>query len=104
MTTTRCCSNASASGSAVAVMGGCQIDFRQSKLTTGDVHLDVLAFWGGIDVRVPAGWQVVDQVAEIFGGFEDKTVPPRDDAPRLIVRGSAIMGGIEVKSASEAAA
>lgn len=97
-------SSATGSGSAIAVMGGCEIAFRDSKAITGDIHLDVLAFWGGIDVTVPAGWQVVDNVAEIFGAFEDKTAPPRENAPRLIVRGSAIMGGVEVKSLAETAA
>ncbi len=86
-----------AGGDAVAVMGGCQIDLRAAKITKEAV-IDVLAFWGGIEIRVPRGWRVDNQVVAILGGIVDKTerdVPA--DAPTLIIRGSAIMGGVEVK-------
>ncbi|HXH37125.1 MAG TPA: hypothetical protein VNN08_00715 [Thermoanaerobaculia bacterium] len=84
-------------GDAVAVMGGCQINLAAAKITKGAV-IDVLAFWGGIDIRVPRGWRVENQVVAILGGIVDKTerdVPA--GAPTLIIRGSAIMGGVEVK-------
>ena len=88
-----------AGGDAVAVMGGCNIDLSSVQAAGGEIVIDVLAFWGGIEIRVPAGWNVVGQVAQIFGGFEDKTAPGDPTAPRLVVRGSAIMGGVEVKTA-----
>jgi hypothetical protein len=92
-----------AGGDAVAVMGGCEIDFGSAQLT-GEATLDVMAFWGGIEVRVPAGWQVVGRVTPILGGYADKTAPAPDGAPRLIIRGSAIMGGVDVANVKERAA
>jgi hypothetical protein len=86
-------------GQAVAVMGGCEIDLRDAKSPAPEATIDVLAFWGGIDIRVPRGWTVVNRVAPILGGFEDKT--EAGSGPRLIVRGAAIMGGVEVKSSRE---
>ncbi|MEA2237510.1 MAG: hypothetical protein QOC81_2234 [Thermoanaerobaculia bacterium] len=86
-----------AGGDAVAVMGGCEINLAGAKITNEAV-IDVLAFWGGIDIRVPRGWRVENHVMAILGGVVDKTdsnVPT--GAPRLIIRGSAIMGGVEVK-------
>jgi hypothetical protein len=83
-------------GSAVAVMGGVTIDLGSVRPEAGDVVVDVLAFWGGIDVRVPRGWRIESRVAEVLGGLEDKTVAPADNAPRLVLRGSAIMGGVSV--------
>ena len=86
-----------AGGDAVAVMGGCQINLRDAKITKEAV-IDVLAFWGGIEIRVPRGWRIDNQVVAILGGIVDKTerdVPA--DAPTLILRGSAIMGGVEIK-------
>ena len=86
-----------AGGDAVAVMGGCEINLSGAKFTTEAV-IDVLAFWGGIDIRVPRGWQIDNQVLAILGGVVDKTdgnAPA--GAPRLIIRGSAIMGGVEIK-------
>jgi hypothetical protein len=84
-------------GDAVAVMGGCEINLSAAKITKEAV-IDVLAFWGGIEIRVPRGWRVENHVMAILGGIVDKTerdVPA--GAPTLIIRGSAIMGGVEVK-------
>jgi predicted membrane protein len=97
-------SQALAGADVVAVMGGCQVDLRTATPPARDVAIHVLAFWGGIDISVPAGWRVVDEVSQILGGFEDKTGPARDDAPRVIVRGSAIMGGVEVRTSEDSAA
>ena len=86
-----------AGGDAVAVMGGCEINLADAKITK-EATIDILAFWGGIDIRVPRGWQIENHVKAILGGVVDKTddnVPA--GAPRLIIRGAAIMGGVEVK-------
>ena len=90
-------------GEAVAVMGGCEIDLSSAKIVDEAV-IDVLAFWGGIEIFVPRGWQVIAHVAPILGGYEDKTESAPAGAPRLVVRGSAIMGGIEVRHPKESAA
>jgi hypothetical protein len=90
-----------AGGDAVAVMGGCEINLGGAKIT-GEAVIDVLAFWGGIDIRVPRGWRIENHVMAILGGVVDKTdgnAPA--DAPLLIIRGSAIMGGVEVKHPKE---
>ncbi len=90
-------------GDAVAVMGGHDINLTNAHIVDEAV-LDVLAFWGGIDIRVPRGWAVESHVTALLGGFSDRTVPPTaPDAPRLILRGSAIMGGIEVKHPKDVA-
>lgn len=91
-------------GQAVAVMGGCEIDLDSVTSVSGEATIDVLAFWGGIDIRVPRGWTVVNRVAPILGGFEDKTAGAVANGPRLIVRGAAIMGGVEVKNQKDPAA
>ena len=87
-------------GQVVAVMGGCDLDFTAATIN-GEAVLDVLAFWGGIAVRVPRGWEVVDRVTPILGGCDDKTAAAPAGAPRLIIRGSAIMGGVDVRNPKE---
>jgi len=85
-------------GELSAVMGGVVIDFRSAALVDGRAVIDVFALWGGIEVIVPVGWKVVGDVTPILGGFDDATVPPMEtSAPTLVVKGTAIMGGIEVK-------
>lgn len=85
-------------GDLTAVLGGCDIDLRQASID-GEAVIDVFALCGGIELRVPDSWTVVGRVTPILGGFEDKTrAPQAASTPRLIVRGLAIMGGIEVKN------
>jgi len=84
-------------GDAVAVMAGCEINLRDANIESEAV-IDVLAFWGGIEIRVPRNWRIDNQVVAILGGVVDKTDGnPPAGAPTLIIRGSAIMGGVEVK-------
>jgi hypothetical protein len=40
----------------------------------------------------------------LLGGVANKTESAPDGAPRLVIRGSVIMGGVEVKNAVESAA
>jgi hypothetical protein len=85
-------------GEAVAVMGGCEIEISPEALVGNEMVIDVLTFWGGITIRIPYGWRLVNQVAPILGGLEDKTAGAPESAPRVVVRGSAIMAGVEVRN------
>ena len=85
-----------AGGDAVAVMGGCEINLAAAKIASEAV-VDVLAFWGGIEIHVPRGWRIDNHVVAILGGVVDKTDNAPAGAPTLIVRGSAIMGGVEIR-------
>lgn len=84
-------------GDATAIMGGCEIDLRAASITNPhEPVLEVFALWGGIEIRVPPDWTVVSKVDPILGGFEDNTQPPKDETKRFIIRGTVVMGGIEV--------
>lgn len=88
------------SGEAVAVMGGCVVDLRNAAIA-GEAVVDVLTFWGGIEVIVPRGWQVIDRVAAILGGMTMKVDQAPESAPRLVIRGGAVMGGVDVHHPKE---
>jgi len=84
-------------GELTAIMGGCEIDLRQASMVDGEVVLDIFAFWGGIELKVPLEWTVVVEATPLLGGFDDKTHPPQGgSAKRLVIRGYAIMGGVEI--------
>jgi predicted membrane protein len=84
-----------------AVMGGCEIDLRQASIAPGtEAVIDVFAFWGGIDIKVPEDWTVVSRVVPIMGGIEDKTHAPQTPDKRLVIRGMLVMGGCSVKNRS----
>jgi len=87
-------------GQTTVVFGGAEIDLRSAVLTAGDVPLTLTAFFGGIDLKVPDGWRVVVNGSAFLGGVEDKlgTVAPEkvQAGSRLLVRAAAIFGSIEV--------
>jgi len=84
-------------GEITAVMGGCSLDMRTASIQ-GEAVINVFAFWGGVTIKCPPDWTVVLQGTPIMGGFEEKTVTPPDGSKRLVVRGYAIMGGVEVRN------
>jgi hypothetical protein len=86
-------------GDFTAVMGGCEVDLRDARIATGPAVIDVFAFWGGVEIRVPDDWAVDSEVTAILGGFDDKSGKGIvDKSQRLIIRGLAMMGGVEVRT------
>jgi len=84
-------------GEAIAIMGGCEVDLRGASPVSAGAVVDTFAFWGGVELYVPPGWTVESRVIPLLGAFEDKTEPPAvPTGERLVVRGFAIMGGIEI--------
>jgi hypothetical protein len=87
-----------------AIMGGCEIDLRQASIAPGtEAVIDVFAFWGGIDIKVPEDWTVVTRAVPLMGGVEDKTRLPQPPPPhekRLVISGIVVMGGVVVKNSS----
>lgn len=60
--------------------------------------MDIFAFMGGVELRVPENVIVKSRATMVLGGIEDKTRPKESkDAPVLYVDGTVIMGGIEIK-------
>ena len=84
-------------GESSAIMGGCEIDLRQASISGDTAVINTFAMWGGIKIKVPSSWSVSLQGVPFLGGFDDKTSKPTDpSAKRLIVKGMALMGGVEV--------
>jgi len=81
-------------------MGGVTLDLTQARIAGEEAVIDVFAWWGGIEIRVPPEWTVVSKVVPVMAGYEDKTRPttrsPTAPPSRLLIRG--VMGGVEVKS------
>lgn len=82
-----------------AIMGGVELDLRNAQIRAGDdVIIDAFAMWGGVEVKVPSNWRIVGNVLPIMGGFVDNTHPTGEPGPTVTIRGTAIMGAIEVKN------
>src|ERR1700735_1618637 len=85
---------------AVAVMGGCDMDLRKAEIEGPEVEITAFAFWGGIDIVVPEGFDVELRGFSFMGGRDLKLrdVPIVPGSPRIVVKGYAVMAGINVKS------
>ncbi len=84
-------------GDITAVMGGVELDLRNASIETEAV-INVFAFWGGISLKVPNDWSVVNSANAVLGGIDDSTVPNMSANKRLIITGTAVMGGVEIKN------
>ena len=88
----------------MSIFGGIEVDLRRAGISAlnKEVFIEATSTFGGINIRVPDEWIVVMRGIGIFGGYEDKTIPPRPDAsvnsPRLVITGSAIFGGVAIEN------
>ena len=95
-------------GEVTAFMGGFQIDLRQAVIPPGEeAVIELLIGMGGGEIIVPPSWTVATPVVPIMGGVDDKRLPSVPGgiegfggkaAPRLVLKGLLMMGGIEIKS------
>lgn len=85
-------------GDITAMLGSCNVDLRGAGLASGRAVIDTFAFWGGIELHVPEDWAVEVQGTPLLGGFADKTRRGGSPNKVLVVRGVALMGGVEISN------
>lgn len=85
-------------GEATAVMGGVELDLRHAKAAGDTVVVQVLAWWGAVELFVPSDWKVTSEALHLMAAFEDNTKPQLPTTTHLIVRGLVVMGAVEVKN------
>lgn len=86
-------------GSALTLLGGTEIDLRDTTLAPGGAVLRTRTILGGLDVRVPPSCRVVVDGHALLGNVDDLTdgaaVP--EDAPPLVIEASAVLSGVSVR-------
>ena len=85
-------------GSASAFMGGVNLDLREADIAGEQAVINVFAIMVGLEIRIPEEWTVELGVMSVMGGIEDKTRGPAVAAKRLVLKGTVIMGGIEIRN------
>lgn len=91
-------------GRVTAIFGGLNYNMLKAKLAPGENAIDIFFLFGGVKMTVPEDWIVKIKVQSFFGGFNDKRnykikdVNPDDKSPRLLIQGTVIFGGGEIKS------
>jgi hypothetical protein len=83
---------------AVAFMGGGEIDMRDARFAGQTVTIHTVAIMGGIEITVPHDANVRVTGIGIMGGFDHTASGAgHPDGPTIVVDGVALMGGVEVK-------
>ncbi|MFI1305465.1 DUF1707 SHOCT-like domain-containing protein [Streptomyces sioyaensis] len=83
---------------AVCLMGGGELDLREANFAGPEVVINCWALMGGVSIVVPPGVEVDVRGLGIMGGFDSPDgVPGEPGAPRVIVKGLALMGGVGVE-------
>lgn len=85
-------------GRLTAVAGGCEIDLRDARMAGPQAVIDCFTMWGGIVIQIPPDWVIEPQVTVLAAAFNDTSKPPVQPAGRLVIRGTALMAGIEIKN------
>jgi hypothetical protein len=83
---------------AVAFMGGGEIDLTRARFESAETLIQVFAFMGGVEVIVPDDITVRVSGFGFMGGFDHRAThdgPP--GAPVVRINGFAMMGGVDVK-------
>lgn len=83
---------------AYSVFGGVNLDMREAVFESRVVEIDGIWCFGGLDIKVPEGVEVRNEVMAIFGGSDVKHVgDPQPGAPVLVIKGVALFGGVSVR-------
>lgn len=90
------------SGHVICILGGAEVDIRDADMEGDHMSISVLAFMGGIDIKVPLHWQVSVKAVPLLGGVSNKTscMAEKLQMPKktLVITGLALMGGIDVRN------
>ncbi|WP_041789637.1 DUF1707 SHOCT-like domain-containing protein [Microlunatus phosphovorus] len=82
---------------AIALFGGIDLDLTEA--TFESTEIEITGFWcfGGMDIKAPAGIEVRDRTAGIFGGTDIKGLgDPVPGAPVITIKGVSLFGGVSV--------
>jgi predicted membrane protein len=80
-----------------ATLGESVVDFRNAEMKGDRMEVTASAIMAGVELRVPPHWEVVLEGTPIMGSMENKARIPDQPTKKLIVKGSAIMGAVEIK-------
>ncbi|MDD3668026.1 MAG: LiaF-related protein [Bacteroidales bacterium] len=83
------------------VFGGAILDLRKTDIEEGETIVEVNVVFGGAEIYVPSNWEIVINTTSILGATEDKrfyTDEKTFSNKKLIIKGSCIFGGVEIKN------
>ncbi len=81
------------------ILGGTKLDLLEAKLAPGEWLLTVSTVLGGVEILVPREWRIEIHPTSMLGGVDDHTrQTPQAGGGTLLIKASALLGGIEIKN------
>ncbi|HEX6181764.1 MAG TPA: DUF5668 domain-containing protein [Chitinophagaceae bacterium] len=86
-------------GEVVSIFGGADINLTQADFTN-PIKIEIVAIFGGCTLIVPSNWEIRSETVVIMGAIDDKRKSEVTANPEkvLILDGTVMFGGIEIKS------
>ena len=87
-------------GEVVNIFGGAELDFTQADIG-GRIIIDITQIFGSTKIIVPPHWQIVSDVAAVFGSIDDKRMRSTaavNSNKILVLKGVSIFAGVDVRS------
>ena len=82
----------------LALFGGIDLDFRDAVFEGSTIEISGICCFAGMDIKVPEGLHVSNEMVGIFGGTDLKGVAdPIPGAPTLVLKGLTLFGGVSVR-------
>lgn len=81
----------------LSVFGGGEIDLRDARFADREIRVRAFALWGYTEVIVPDDVEVEIKGFGLFGAFDRSAVRRERGAPRIVISGLALFGGVGTK-------
>lgn len=89
-------------GSISTTFAGCEVNLMQADSTEQTIVLDLKVSFGGVELIVPSGWDVQNEINPSFGSVEDhrsfRTASEAQEKKTLVLKGNCSFGSVEIKS------
>lgn len=82
----------------LSAFGGGEIDLRDARFASQEIGVRAFALWGYTEVVVPDDVEIEVRGFGLFGAFDRSAVRSGRAAPRIIVSGLALFGGVGTKA------
>ncbi|QFY07899.1 DUF1707 domain-containing protein [Nonomuraea phyllanthi] len=81
----------------LSMFGGGEIDLRDARFASQEIRVRAFALWGYTEVIVPDDVEVEIKGFGLFGAFDRSAVRREPGAPRIVISGLALFGGVGTK-------
>jgi len=82
---------------AVAILGGGELDLREAQFAEPVVTIHVVVIMGGVEITAPMDATVRVTGVGVVGAFDHDSGTGEPGGPTIIVNGIAVMGGVDVQ-------